>query len=102
MAFIKKQKTDFGMEYEYWTICSFNVFYNNEKGIVDIVFSGYINKDEKLKGSTFYKQITQKIPFETFLEGFTNMSGFTDSDIKNVLYTLKNYYEFFNDATDDI
>lgn len=101
MAFIKSKNTDFGMEYNYWNIESFNVSYINNKGIVDVIFAGYISKEARENGSEKYTSINQQIPFEIFLRGFTAMTGFADKDIKDALYTLKEYYEYFKDAEDD-
>lgn len=101
MAFIKEKNTSFGMSYNYWSIESFNVSYINGKGIVDVIFAGYISKEARENGAEKYTLINQQIPFEVFLTGFSQMTGFTDVDIKNALYTLKNYYEYFKDAGDD-
>ena len=102
MAYIKEQKTEFGMTYNYWSIQSFNIFYTGSKGVVDVVFAGFVSKEVKETGGLLYTQKTQQIPFEIFLTGFQQMTGFTDVDIKQALYTLKDYYEFFKDAEDDI
>ena len=47
MAYIKEQATNFGISYNYWIIESFNVSYINGKGIVDIIFAGYISKEAR-------------------------------------------------------
>jgi len=102
MAYIKEQTAEFGMSYNYWIIESFNISYLNGKGIVDVIFSGYLSKETRENGSNKYTSINQQIPFEVFLGGFSQMTGFSDIDIKQALYTLKDYYEFFKDAEDDI
>ena len=102
MAYIKEQTTEFGMNYNYWIIESFNISYLNGKGIVDVIFSGYLSKETRENSSNKYTSINQQIPFEIFLTGFQQMTGFSDIDIKQALYTLKDYYEFFKDAEDNI
>lgn len=99
MGFRKEQITDFGMSYNYWNIDSFNVSYSG-KGIVDVIFAGYLSQEARLNGSECYLKINQQIPFEILLQGFAKMIGFSDKDIKDALYTLKEYYEFFKDAED--
>lgn len=101
MAYIKEQATNFGMSYNYWSIESFNISYLNKRGTVDVIFAGYISKEAKENGAEKYTLINQQIPFEVFIRGFTAMTGFTDKDIKDALYTLKEYYEYFKDAEDD-
>ena len=100
MGYKKEQTTDFGMTYDYWNIDSFNVSYINGNGIVDVIFAGYLSQEARLNGSECYRKINQQIPFEILLQGFTKMIGFSDKDIKDALYTLKEYYEFFKDAED--
>lgn len=100
MGYKKEKTTDFGMTYDYWNIDSFNVSYINGNGIVDVIFAGYLSQEVRLNGSEFYLKINQQIPFDVFLQGFTKMTGFSDKDIKDALYTLKEYYEFFKDAED--
>lgn len=102
MAFIKSKTTEFGMEYNYWIIDRFNIFYAENKGIVDVVFSAYMSKDIRDENAKPYTQINQQIPFEVFLQGFSQMTGFTDEDIKKALYSLKPYYDYFVDAEDDV
>lgn len=102
MAYIKEQATNFGISYNYWIIESFNVSYINGKGIVDIIFAGYISKEARENGAEKYTSINQQIPFEVFLTGFSKMTGFTDNDIKMALYSLKEYYTVFNDAVDEM
>lgn len=98
MGYKKEKTTDFGMTYDYWNIDSFNVSYINGKGIVDVIFAGYLSQEARLNGSEFYCKINQQIPFDVFLQGFTQMTGFTSDDIAAAIYSLKEYFEFFKDA----
>ena len=102
MAYIKEQATNFGMSYNYWSIESFNVSYINGKGIVDVIFAGYVSKEARENGAEKYTSINQQIPFEVFLGGFTQMTGFSEVDIKNALYSLKSYFDYFKDSENDI
>ena len=102
VAFIKSKTTEFGMEYNYWIIDKFNIFYTNGKGVVDVIFSAYISKDVRDENVKPYTQINQQIPFEVLLAGLSKMIGYTDKDIKDALYSLKPYYEYFVDAEDDV
>lgn len=98
MGYKKGKTTDFGMTYDYWVIDRFNIFYTENMGIVDVVFSAYISKDVRDENVKPYTQINQQIPFEVILQGFSQMTGFTDEDIKKALYSLKPYYDYFKDA----
>ena len=63
MAYIKERTAEFGMSYNYWIIESFNISYLNGKGIVDVIFSGYLSKETRENGSNKYTSINQQIPF---------------------------------------
>ena len=98
MAYIKDKTSKQGITYNYWVIDKFNIFYTNGKGIVDVLFAGYLSKESKEQGYESFETINQQIPFETLIKGFTNMIGFTEDDIKSALYTLKDEYEWFKDS----
>lgn len=101
MAYIKEKTNKNGIKYNYWVIDKFNIFYAKGKGIVDIMFSGYVSKDTKAEGFEAVETINQQISFDDILEGFGNMIGFSEDNIKAALYTLKDKYEWFVDAVND-
>ena len=102
MAFIKQETTNFGLIYEYWSIENFSITWENGHGNVEVLFRAYLNKEVKKENFNSFTQIIQTIPFEIFIKGFTEMTGFESEDIKKALYSLKEYYTYFQDAQDDI
>lgn len=100
MAYKLSKYTDYGMEYNYWIIKSFNVFWVNDEGFVDVIFESYINEEARKNDKSCYSEINQQIPFDIFMKKISNISNFEYNEIKEALYKLKEYYAEFRNSED--
>lgn len=99
MAFKKLIIPDTQLDYDYWKFHNFMIDYTDGADAkVKMTFLAYKSKEARDEGATHCDAKVQEIPFELFMQGFSQMTGFAPDDIAAAIYTLKEHFEFFKDA----